>query len=46
MSAERLGIVQKLASEDLGRVVMCKEGFPTAEQLNDAEWVKKKGKLC
>ena len=45
VSAERLGIAQKLASEDLGRVVLRKEGFPTAEQLNDAEWVEKKGKL-
>ena len=45
VSAERLGIEQKLASEDLGRVVLRKDGFPTAEQLNDAEWVEKKGKL-
>ena len=42
VSAERLGIAQKLASEDLGRVVLRKDGFPTAEQLNDAEWVEKK----
>ena len=40
VSAERLGIARKLASEDFGKLVLRKEAFPTADQLNDAEWVE------
>jgi hypothetical protein len=42
VSAERLGIAHKLASEDLGRLVLRQDAFPTAEQLNDAKWVENK----
>ena len=41
VSAERLGIAHKLASEDFGELVLREDAFPTAEQLNDAEWVER-----
>ena len=40
LSAERLGIAHKLKSEDFGRLVLRRESFPTARQLNNAEWVE------